>query len=210
MRIAKKLLTGIGSLIAFVYPYRLHKILQVQILGFLYTGWVGKNFKAFGKSCFISRPLFLFGGNYISIGDDFRAEKCLRLEAHARYHDAKFNPQIIIGDRVSINFDCHIAAVNKIVIGNDVLIASKVLITDHYHGVINKEGLQIPTALRTLQSKGPVIIQNNVWIGDGVCIMPDLTIGENCIIGANAVVTKSFPANSIIGGIPAEIIRTFH
>lgn len=209
MRIAKKLLTGIGRLAAIAYPYKLHKIIKVQILDFLYTGWVSKNFNEFGKECFISRPLFLYGGNCISIGDNFRAEKCLRLEAHTEYNGTKFNPQIKIGDRVSINFDCHIAAVNKIVIGNDVLIASKVLITDHYHGVINKEGLQIPTALRTLHSKGPVIIKNNVWIGDGVCIMPDLTIGENCIIGANAVVTKSFPPNSIIGGIPAEIIRTF-
>lgn len=209
MQIAKKLLTGIGRLIGIAYPYKLHKIIKIQLLGFLYTGWVSKNFKEFGDACFITRPLFLYGGNYITIGNGFRAEKCLRLEAHAEYNGTKFTPQIIIGDRVSINFDCHIAAVNKIVIGNDVLIASKVLITDHYHGVINKEGLQIPTALRTLNSKGPVIIQNNVWIGDGVCIMPDLTIGENCIIGANAVVTKSFPANCIIGGIPAEIIKTF-
>ena len=63
-------------------------------------------------------------------------------------------------------------------------------------------------SLRKLYSKGPVIIEDNVWIGEGVAILPNVIIGENSIIGANAVVTKDIPRNSVVGGNPAKIIRT--
>jgi acetyltransferase-like isoleucine patch superfamily enzyme len=53
-----------------------------------------------------------------------------------------------------------------------------------------------------------VIIEDNVWIGEGAAIMPNVTIGSNSIIGANSVVTHSFPSNSVIGGIPAKLIKT--
>lgn len=56
----------------------------------------------------------------------------LRIEAHDFHNGVKFSPEIIIGDNVSINYDCHIGAINKIVIGNNVLLASKIFITDHF------------------------------------------------------------------------------
>ncbi|RZL62547.1 MAG: acyltransferase, partial [Pedobacter sp.] len=115
---------------------------------------------------------------------------------------------IIIGNDVSINFDCHIACVNKISIGNNVLMASKVFITDHFHGNASKASIALPPSKRVVESKGPVIIEDNVWVGEGVAIMPNVTIGQNSIIGANAVVTKSFPANSVIAGNPAKLIKT--
>ncbi len=56
-------------------------------------------------------------------------------------------------------------------------------------------------------SKGAVIIKDNVWVGEGVAILSGVTIGENAIIATNAVVTKDVPANSVVGGIPAKIIK---
>ena len=88
-----------------------------------------------------------------------------------------------------------------------MLMASRIYISDHSHGEINSEALMLPRLQRPLVSKGPVIIEDNVWIGEGVCIMPGVTVGRNSIIGANAVVTKSFPANCVIAGIPATIIK---
>ena len=57
-------------------------------------------------------------------------------------------------------------------------------------------------------SKGPVVIENDVWIGEGVCVMPGVRIGRGAVIGANAVVTQDVPANSVVGGVPAKLIRS--
>jgi acetyltransferase-like isoleucine patch superfamily enzyme len=91
-----------------------------------------------------------------------------------------------------------------------VLIASKVYISDHFHGNVTAEELDIAPVKRKLFSKGPVIIGDNVWIGEGVVIMPGVEIGNSCIIGANAVVTKSFPKDSVIGGNPARLIKVLN
>jgi len=165
-------------------------------------------FKKTGKNFLIEYPIRVVGGNYIEIGSNFNSFGRLRIEAFARHLGNTYSPNIIIGNNVSLNFDCHIGCVNKIVIGNNVLIASRVFITDHYHGSATAESIQIPPSKRKVESPGPVIIEDNVWIGEGVCIMPNITIGENSIIGSNSVVTKSFPANSVIGGVPAKLIRT--
>jgi len=69
------------------------------------------------------------------------------------------------------------------------------------------EDVNQPINRQDAENEKPIIIGNNVWIGTRVIILPGVQIGDNTIIGAGAVVTKSFPANSIIGGNPAKIIR---
>ena len=61
--------------------------------------------------------------------------------------------------------------------------------------------------MRPMYSKGPVVIEDNVWIGEMVCILPNVRIGKGSIIGANAVVTKDVPANALVGGNPARVIK---
>jgi acetyltransferase-like isoleucine patch superfamily enzyme len=162
-----------------------------------------------GKQFSIAPGCTIVGAHNIVVGDNFNAYARLRLEAYDWHLGFGFSPQIIIGNNVCINYDCHIGCINKISIGNNVLIASKVFITDHFHGEIDGGILDVPPAQRKLFSKGSVIIEDNVWIGEAVAILPDVRIGFGSIIGANSVVTKSIPARSIACGIPARVIKCY-
>ena len=170
--------------------------------------WKANEFKKTGNIFNIRYPLYLHGGKYITVGEGFNSDLRLRLEAYDEHLGYKFSPRIIIGTNVSINSDCHIGAINEIIIEDGVLIASKVFITDHFHGKITNEAIITPPSQRKLFNKGPVKIEKNVWIGEGVAILPNVTIGENSIIGANSVITRDIPKNSVVGGNPSRIIRT--
>lgn len=87
------------------------------------------------------------------------------------------------------------------------MFASRIYITDHHHGEPTAQMFKLSPRDRPLISKGQVIIKNNVWVGEGVAIMPNITIGENSIIATNAVVTKDVPANCVVAGVPAKVIK---
>jgi acetyltransferase-like isoleucine patch superfamily enzyme len=165
-------------------------------------------FRFLGENSRFPSQKIIKNPQYISIGSNFSALQNLRIEAWDEYAGEKFHPEIIIGDEVIMNTEIHIGCIDKVIIGNNVLLASRIIISDHSHGEITKEALSLPPALRPLKSKGPVIIKDNVWIGDGVAILSGVTIGENSIIGANTVVTRSIPANCVVAGNPAKIIKT--
>lgn len=166
-----------------------------------------RSFRSFGEHSKLPELFYIKNPQYISIGSSFSSLWNLRIEAWDYYEGNHFTPQVIIGNNVSLNSDCHIGCINKIVIGNNVLLASRVYISDHSHGNTTYEDIQIIPAKRKLVSKGPVIIEDNVWIGQGAAIMPNVVIGKNAIIGANAVVTKNVPPFSVAAGIPAKIIK---
>lgn len=119
------------------------------------------------------------------------------IEIQARYKNSK----IKFGNKISTNNNIFICAANYIEIGDDTLIGQNVTIMDHEaHGID-------PDKRRTLGPIGKVIIGNNVWIGNNVTILKNSFIGSNCIIATGAVVSGEFPANVIIGGVPAKIIK---
>lgn len=154
----------------------------------------------------IRRPFEIRGKKYISIGSGFTSGRYCRIESHSDKYNALY-----IGKNCQINDSVHIVAKEKVVIKNNVLIASRVFISDLNHGNYN---LSIQSKAdeivsdRTLFSK-PVIIGNNVWLGEGVAVLPGVTIGDNTIVGANSVVTKDLDANSIYAGNPATIIKRY-
>ncbi|MBT1704891.1 acyltransferase [Chryseosolibacter indicus] len=162
--------------------------------------YIGSNYN-FGDYPIIVNPQF------ISIGDNFISLYHLRLEAISKYNDQVFSPEIVIGNNVIINPYCHIGCTNRVVIGNDVLLASKVFISDHFHGTIDGSESDIAPAKRKLNSKGPVIIEDKVWLGENVVVMSGVTIGKGSIIGANAVVTRSVPPYAVAVGVPAKVTK---
>jgi acetyltransferase-like isoleucine patch superfamily enzyme len=170
-----------------------------------FSGWIAGQFQSVGSNFSIQAPCSLTGTQYIRVDNNFSSGKRLRLEAIFEYQNIFYSPEIIIGNNVRIEEDCHIGCLNKIEIGNDVLIAGKVCIIDHFHGNTDGSSSLIPPIQRPLFSKGGIKIGNNVWIGEGVVILPGVTIGNNSIIGAGAIVTKSFPDNAVIVGNPARL-----
>lgn len=146
------------------------------------------------------------GCEFISIGESFSAGDHLRMEAIDRYGQQHFHPRLVIGNHVRIEDNCHIGCVEQVEIGDDTLIASKVFISDHSHGNVDKSDIDVAPLSRPLVSK-LVKIGQNVWIGDGACILPGVELGDNVVVGANAVVTHNFSANAVIAGCPAKLIR---
>jgi acetyltransferase-like isoleucine patch superfamily enzyme len=186
-----------------IYLYK--KVICLR--NYIYSEVISRLIKQSIGPCLFEYPLVIKGPQYIEVGQNFSSRSRLRIEAWDQYRGEQFKPVIKIGDNVNINFDCHIGAINKIEIGNNVLIGSRVLIIDHNHGEANISSIMVPPIERPLFSKGSVVIEDNVWIGEGVCILPNVRVGMNSIIGANSVVTMDIPANCIVGGVPAKILK---
>jgi acetyltransferase-like isoleucine patch superfamily enzyme len=203
----KKIIILICKFISYLCPPSFVKKISFRF-NQLYTYWLSNEFKTIGEDAYIERPIYVKGGRYISIGKGFTSLARLRIECWDSYGDDKFTPSLNIGNNVIMNYNVHIGCINSIAIGNNVLLGSNILIIDHQHGDINKNDIDIAPFLRPLSTNGPIKIKDNVWIGENVAIMPNVTIEDGCIIGANSVVTKSFPKNSILAGVPAKLIRT--
>lgn len=111
-----------------------------------------------------------------------------------------YGKHINIGKNVFINFDCTFLTLGGITIEDDVLIGPKVnLITENHP--LN------PQDRKGLICKS-ILIKKNAWIGANATILPGVTIGENAVVAAGAVVSKDVPNNTIVGGIPAKFIKS--
>lgn len=170
---------------------------------------ITKCIKSIGENCSFGTNCRVTGGDNITIGDCFSAEDNCILQTWKSYRGKAtgYTPRLQIGNNVSIMSNCQISCVNQIEIGDGCLLGNNVFITDNFHGSSNLKELSVPPLERVLYSKGPVIIGRNVWVGRNVCIMPGVRIGDNCIVGANSVVTHSFPNNVIVAGVPAKQIK---
>lgn len=168
-----------------------------------------KKLGSLGSGSYVSRSCSFQGEGErrIYIGDNTIIGSHCILGCWQHYRKETHEPIIEIGNNCFISAFCQLSAVQRLKIGNDVIIGHFVYISDNNHGEATLESMKLPPVKRPLASKGPVIIEDRVWIGDKVSILTGVTIGEGSIIGANAVVTHDVPPYSVVGGVPAKIIK---
>lgn len=160
------------------------------------------------KARIIRRPFYIRGKKYIKINAGFITGVGTRIDAFP----IDKGVCVQIGKNVQFNDYVHVASVRSVVIGDNVLIASKVFITDHNHGSYgakNPSSPMVPPIERELSS-APVRIEDNVWIGEFVSVLPGVTIGIGSIIGTMSVVTKDIPPYSIAIGSPARVVKQYN
>lgn len=199
------ILFGIGKIFS---PLGKTYQLRRKIATILYSGYWSSQFKTFGKSSRIAPTMKNFvGGKFIKVGDGCYFGKGMTLTALSTWEGEKLNPSIEIGNKVQIGEDSHIVAINKIIIKDGVLTGKNLLITDNAHGIEGEDAILRPLE-RPVFSPGPVVIEEDVWIGEKVSILPNVTIGRGCVIGAHSLVNKSIPPYSLVAGCPARVIRS--
>ena len=161
------------------------------------------------RKLFLGRRLKLDGicfvgpGVVLEIGKDARVElgrwSWIGHGTKIRVHEGV----VSIGAKTVMGQECTISAYQHVKIGRECVIADRVMFIDFDHGVVEVER---PIRLQGIY-KRDVNIGNNVWIGYGACILRGVTVGDNAIIGTNSVVTRDVPANAVVAGLPARIIR---
>ena len=113
---------------------------------------------------------------------------------------ADFGKNITVGEGVFINACCHFQAHGGVTIGDGCQIGHNVVFATLNHGLAPEE--------RQTTYPAPIILGRNVWVGSNATILQGVTIGDNAVIGAGAVVTKDVEANTIVGGVPARFIKS--
>jgi acetyltransferase-like isoleucine patch superfamily enzyme len=181
-----------------------------RVLTKLYSLWIAAvyPFASRGKklsvhyTCDIRNPQLIEAANDIIIHKD--------VWLHAWPSDsANDGPTLQIGDACLIGRRSHISARNLIAIEADVIISASVLIQDHGHAY---DDVDLPIRLQGIVRGGKIRIGRGAWIGQGaavVCTEGELVLGANCVVAANAVVTKSAPPFSVLSGNPARVVKQF-
>lgn len=154
----------------------------------------------------VRRPFYLRGKKSMVFGEGLTTGHSCRFDLPGDHVTLTIGKHCEMGDNV------HIVAHEEVRIGDNVLMASKIFISDTNHG--EYKGVNSSSPMTSPNSRAPttkrVYIGNNVWIGENVCVLPGVSIGDGCIIGANSVVNKDIPKHCIAVGIPTKVVKTWH
>lgn len=185
-------------------PY-LIKRLSNALNRFYIRRFIAPQFDSLGSLPDIAHPrsLIIFGRK-IHLGQHAQiicaSDNCVRLTTWPGKHHSG---EIIFGDYCLVSPGVRISAEQSVRIGDNVMLAANVYISDSdWHGIYNR--------IRPFRCSKPVVLENNVWLGERVIVNKGVRIGENSVVGAGAVVTRDIPANSIAVGNPARVIKTIN
>ena len=179
----------------FIRKIRKLILLPIRKIQFGYFG---------SRSDYIS-PIMITGKSHIYIDNYTVIRNNARIEAITNFYGTRYDPKLNIGKRVTIEQGVHITCTDRVSIGDNTTISSYVYISDteHDHKVLGKNIFDLGLIVK------PVEIGKCVFIGTGAKILSGVSIGDNCVVGANSVVTRNIPCNSMVAGIPARIIKIY-
>lgn len=191
----------IPNVIMFIHPWR-QAIRRFQQL--YYRPPI--DMQRAGPDALIFRPRRIEGARHIVIGARSRINSNGWLSVVESYGTQTFTPHLTIGDDVQIGRYVCITCAFRIDIEDGCLFSEHVYVSDHAHGVDPAKGAP---ARQDLVGKGPVRVGACSFIGYRACLLPGVQLGRHCVVGANAVVTHSFPDYSMVAGSPARLIKVF-
>lgn len=170
-----------------------------EILKLQYRFWM--------KGGTLEKPYRVLNAKYVQIGKNVKIKKDSRIECLPLFRGIRYNPQIILEDGVTIEYNSTILCTDYLRIGRDTILAGGCMVSTENHGIDPE--LDVPYHAQPLIS-APIQIGYGCWLGQNVCVLPGVHIGNKCIIGANAVVNKDIPDYSIAVGVPAKVIKTYN
>jgi acetyltransferase-like isoleucine patch superfamily enzyme len=165
-----------------------------------------RNLRRCGSDSYILKPRLINGPENIELGDRTIILRHSWLSAISEYAGERFHPRLELGNDVYVGRYACIVATQSLRIEDGCVLSEHVYISDNAHGLSPKAGLIMK---QKLTRKGEVHLGRHCFIGYRACILPGVQLGEHCIVGANSVVTKSFPAYSMVAGIPAKLIKVY-
>lgn len=177
----------LSTLLYFVFKYPFYRL----------------TFKHLGRNSKILSPLKIDGPANIYVGDNVTIAYQTWLGALP--HTNAGSCQLIIGNGSAIGHFNHIYATHSIIIGENVLTADKVYISDNLHSY---EDVNTPVRQQPIKQVAPVTLGDGCWIGENVCII-GASVGKGAVIGANSVVTKDIPDYCVAVGSPARVIKQY-
>jgi acetyltransferase-like isoleucine patch superfamily enzyme len=161
---------------------------------------------AIGQGSRIHGPRKIDGSQFISIGHGTHILSHGWLSCLDEWRGQKFAPRLNIGDNVYMGRYCCITCIAEIIINDCCVLSEHVYISDCSHGLEPDVG---PIMDQPLISKGPVHLGRQCFVGYRAAIMPGVLLGDHCVVGANSVVTRSFPSYSMVAGAPARLIKQY-
>ena len=174
---------------------------RIELMAF--NMFVRKTFEFCGKNSLLYYPYRLEGQKNIIIGSNTSLQKGVWLSCYAVTPDKRAN--LTIGSGCVIGYNNHIISAQSVIIEDYVLTANNVYISDNSHSYSD---VSRPIMFQGINVRNSVVIGSGSWLGENVCVV-GASVGKNCVIGSNSVVTHDIPDFSVAVGAPAKVIKRF-
>ena len=174
---------------------------------FLFTRLIAGQFRQCGPGTRISPPFRFANLSRINLGAGVMIHRDCWIHVRDDPAGDKSEPAIVIKSNTGIGMGATLSAMRRIVIGEHVMLARNVYISDHAHAF---EDMNLPIALQGIAKVGEVEIGDSTWLGQNACVLPGVRIGRHCVVGSNSVVTHDVPDFCVAAGVPAKVIKRYN